>query len=127
MSALHPGPDDDLAGFPAAAHFEAFNAVGQRDLVGDDRFYFSRRIRQHGQHPVPIRPRTAVRAAQLQFAADEGRDVDRGRLVALWAHLKIPEGSHGGCRNRSLGSEGSVPPLMGSYSRDTRMGLEYDW
>ena len=50
-----------------------------------------------------------------------------GRLVALWAHLKIPEGSHGGCRNRSLGSEGSVPPSMGSHSRDTRLGLGYDW
>ena len=50
----------------------------------------------------------------------------RGRLVALWAHLKIPEGSHGGCRNRSLGFEGSVPPSMGSHSRDTRMGLGYD-
>jgi len=47
--------------------------------------------------------------------------------VALWAHLKIPEGSHGGCRNRSLGSEGSAPPSMGSHSRDIRMGLGYDW
>ena len=51
---------------------------------------------------------------------------DRGRLVALWAHLKIAKGSHGGCRNCSVRSEGSVPLWMGSHSRDTRMGLGYD-
>ena len=47
--------------------------------------------------------------------------------MALWAHLKIPKDSHGGCWNSSLGSEGLVPPSMGSHSRDTRMGLGYDW
>ena len=29
---------------------------------------------------------------------------DRCRLASLWAHLEIPEGSHGGCQNRSIGS-----------------------
>ena len=47
--------------------------------------------------------------------------------MALWAHLKISEGNHGGCRNRSIDSEGSVPPSMVSHSRDTCVGLGYDW
>jgi len=66
-------------------------------------------------------------AASGKIQVDVRALFDKGRLVALWAHLKIPEGSHGGCRNCSLSSEGSVPPSMGSHSRDTRMGLGYDW
>jgi len=66
-------------------------------------------------------------AASGQIQVDVRAPFDRGQLAALWAHLKIPEGSHGGCRNRSLGSKGSMPPSMGSHSRDTRMGLGHDW
>ena len=66
-------------------------------------------------------------ATSEQVQADVRDPFDRGRLVALWAHLEIPEGSHGGCRNRPIGSEGSMPPSMGSHLRDTRMGLGHDW
>jgi len=51
---------------------------------------------------------------------------DGGRLAALWAHLKVPEGSHCGCQDHSIGPESSMPPSVGFHSRDTRMGLEHD-
>jgi len=68
-------------------------------------------------------PRTAGGSIQV----DARVPFVKGWLVDLWAHLKIPEGSHGGCRNHSIGSVGSVPPSMGSHSCNTRMGLGYDW
>jgi len=81
---------------------------------------------------APYYPRWASIDVPRELQAGKSKCMPESHSIGVgwwpYGHIsKIPEGSHGGCRNRSIGSEGSVPPSMGSHSRDTRMGLEYDW
>ena len=51
----------------------------------------------------------------------------RGRLVVQRRTPRVPEGFSSGCRGRSLGLGGSLPPYGGIPFGDLPAGLEHDF